>query len=76
MSPFRGTNPSVEASEPGMVHHTFDQDPENPHCYTWSEVYKNDAAFLAHLANPPVAEYLKSLFDIDNLTSCTNLLSK
>ena len=53
------TDAAVEASEPGMLHHTFDQDPENPLCFTWSEVYKNDEAFLAHLANPPVGEYLE-----------------
>ena len=52
------TDSAVEASEPGMLHHTFDQDPENPLCFTWSEVYKNDDAFLTHLANPPVGEYL------------------
>ena len=49
---------AVEDSEPGMLHHTFDQDPENSTYFTWSEVYKNDAAFLAHLSNPPVGEYL------------------
>ena len=53
------TDAAVEASEPGMLHHTFDQDPGNPLCFTWSEVYKNDDAFLAHLANPPVEEYLQ-----------------
>ncbi len=53
------TDKAVEASEPGMLHHTFDQDPENPLCFTWSEVYQNDDAFLAHLANPPVGEYLE-----------------
>ena len=53
------TDAAVEASEPGMLHHTFDQDPENPLCFTWSEVYKNDDAFLAHLANPAVGDYLQ-----------------
>ena len=53
------TDAAVEASEPGMLHHTFDQDPENPLCFTWSEVYQNDDAFLAHLANPSVGEYLQ-----------------
>ncbi len=53
------TDAAVEASEPGMLHHTFDQDPGNTLCFTWSEVYKNDDAFLAHLANPPVEDYLK-----------------
>ena len=32
---------------------------ENPLCFVWSEVYKNDESFLAHLANPPVDEYLQ-----------------
>ena len=53
------TDAAVQASEPGMLHHTFDQDPENPLCFTWSEVYKNDGAFLEHLANPLVGEYLQ-----------------
>ena len=42
-----------------MLHHTFDQDPENQLCFVWSEVYKNDEAFIAHLANPAVGEYLQ-----------------
>lgn len=54
----KATDLAVHASEPGMLHHTFDQDPENSLCFTWSEVYKNDAAFLLHLSNPPVGEYL------------------
>ena len=49
------TDAAVEASEPGMLHHTFDQDSENPLCFTWSELYQNDDAFLAHLENPSVA---------------------
>ena len=53
------TDTAVEASEPGMLHHTFDQDPENPLRFVWSEVYKNDEAFIAHLANPAVGEYLQ-----------------
>ncbi len=53
------TDTAVEASEPGMLHHTFDQDPENPLRFVWSEVYKNDEAFISHLANPAVGEYLQ-----------------
>ena len=45
--------------EPGMLHHTFDQDPDDDTCFTWSEVYENDAAFVRHLSNPGVVEYLK-----------------
>ena len=53
------TDAAVEASELGMLHHTCDQDPDNPLCFTQSEVYKNDDAFLAHLTNSPVGEYLQ-----------------
>ena len=52
------TDAAVEASEPGMLHHTFDQDPSDPLTFVWSEVYANDAAFAAHLANPAVGTYL------------------
>ena len=53
------TDKAVEAAEPGMLHHTFDQDPENPLIFVWSEAYKNDEAFIAHLANPAIGEYLQ-----------------
>ena len=41
-----------------MLHHTFDKDPDTHLIFVWSEAYKNDDAFIAHLANPAVAEYL------------------
>ena len=50
------TDKAVEASEPGMLHHTFDQDSEDPLSFVWSEFFKNDDAFLAHLVNPPVGD--------------------
>ena len=50
------TDKAVEEFEPGMLHHTFDQDPENPLVFVWSEAYKNDEAFIAHLANPAIGE--------------------
>jgi len=53
------TDKAVEIAEPGMLHHTFDQDPEDPFCLVWSEAYKNDDAFVAHLANPAVGVYLQ-----------------
>ena len=28
--------------------------------FLWSEVFKNDDAFLAHLVNPPVGAYLEA----------------
>ena len=54
------TDKAVEASEPDMLHHTFDQDPEDPLSFVWSEFFKNDDAFLAHLVNPPVGDYLEA----------------
>ena len=58
------TDKAVEADEPGMLHHTFDQDPDDPLCFVWSEVYKNDNALLAHLCNPAVEVYLKAHADL------------
>lgn len=55
----RATDAAVQASEPGMLHHTFDQDPDDPQAFVWSELYANDAAFAAHVSNPPVQEYLQ-----------------
>ena len=55
----RMTDVAVQSSEPGMLHHTFDQDPEDPQAFVWSEVYANDEAFAAHVSNPPVQEYLQ-----------------
>ena len=52
------TDKAVKASELDMLHHTFDQDPDDPFRFVWSEVYKNDDALLAHLANPAVGAYL------------------
>ena len=54
------TDKAVEADEPGMLHHTFDQAPDDPLRFVWSEVYKNDDALLAHLANPAVGVYLET----------------
>ena len=31
------TDKAIEDSEPGMIQHTFDQEPENPLCLVWSE---------------------------------------
>ena len=49
---------AVEASEPGMLFHNFDSDPEAPLAFTWTEVYSNSKAFIKHDANPPVQEYV------------------
>ena len=44
-----------------MWQHTFDQVPDNPLCFIWSEAYKNDDTFLSYLTNPAVNKYLKEL---------------
>ena len=44
----------VRESEPGMLHHTWDLNPNDENEYVWSEVYANDAALMAHLVNPPL----------------------
>ena len=49
---------AVEASEPGMLFHNFDSDPEDPLAFTWTEVYSNSKAFIKHDANPPVQVYV------------------
>ena len=49
----------VENSEPGMLFHNFDADPFDPLSFTWTEVYKNDAALIAHINNPPVQGYVE-----------------
>ena len=49
----------VEKSEPGMLFHNFDADPSDPLSFTWTEVYKNDDALIAHINNPPVQRYVE-----------------
>ena len=50
---------AVNASEPNMLIHTFDQDPTDHLEFTWSEVYRNSEAMVHHLNNPPVQDYVK-----------------
>ena len=50
---------AVENSEPGMLFHNFDADPSDPLSFTWTEVYKNDDALMAHINNPPVQRYVE-----------------
>lgn len=49
---------AVKSSEPGMLLHTFDQDPGDPLGFVWTEVYENSAALIFHLENPPLQQYL------------------
>ena len=60
---------AVEASEPGMLLHTFDQDPSDPLGFVWTEVYANSAALIFHLENPPLQKYLADVSPLlDNFT--------
>ena len=49
---------AVQASEPGMLFHNFDADPNDSHKFVWSEVYRRSSDFLDHLDNPPVQDYV------------------
>ena len=37
----RASDAAVQASEPGMIHHNFDQDSDDPQAFVCSEVYAN-----------------------------------
>jgi len=47
-----------------MLLHNFDADPSDPHQFTWTELYRNDAALINHLNNPPVHEYIHKHLEI------------
>ena len=49
---------SVKNSEPDMLIHTFDQDPNDQNEFTWTEVYRNSRAMIKHINNPPVKSYV------------------
>jgi len=50
---------AVENTEEGMLLHTFDRDPNDPHKFVWTEVYRKSDDFLFHADNPPVLEYVE-----------------
>ena len=41
-----------------MLFHDFDADPDDPHKFVWTEVYRRSEDFLIHADNPPVLEYV------------------
>ena len=54
------TDKKVQELEAGMLHHTFDNDQsQGENYFCWSELYRNDKAFLDHLENPFVKTYLE-----------------
>ena len=50
---------AVHESEPGMLFHNFDKDPDDPLGFVWSEVYTDSDALIAHINNPPVQAYVE-----------------
>ncbi|MDB2654430.1 antibiotic biosynthesis monooxygenase [Luminiphilus sp.] len=65
----KAADEAVKASEPGMLLHTFDQDPSDPLGFVWTEVYANSAALIFHLENPPLQKYLADVSPLlDNFT--------
>ena len=50
---------AVHESEPGMLFHNFDKDPDEPLGFVWSEVYTDSEALIAHINNPPVQAYVE-----------------
>ena len=50
---------AVVKTEEGMLLHTFDRDPDDPHKFVWTEVYRKSEDFLFHADNPPVLEYVE-----------------
>ena len=55
---------AVEKTEPGMLFHNFDADPTDELKFTWTEIYKNDAALIFHIKNPPVGKYVEKHFEL------------
>ena len=58
------TDKVVQDTEPDMLFHNFDSDPSTSHKFTWTELYRNDAALLNHLNNPPVQDYVQKHMEI------------
>ena len=52
---------AVKASEPGMLLHTFDRDPDDALGFVWTEVYANSQALEFHLQNPDLIKYLEEV---------------
>ena len=50
---------AVQETEPGMLFHNFDKDPDDPLGFVWSEVYTDSEALIAHINNPPVQAYVE-----------------
>jgi len=50
---------AVNKTEPGMLFHNFDADPDDENKFVWTEVYRKSEDFLFHADNPPVQSYVE-----------------
>ena len=57
---------AVEKSEPGMLFHSFDADPDDDHKFVWTEIFRSSDDFIAHIENPPVQDYVEKHGEIAN----------
>ena len=48
----------VQKTEPGMLFHNFDADPDNALGFNWTEVYSNSEALVIHLTADYALEYV------------------
>ncbi len=49
---------AVQRIEPGMLFHKFDANRDDLLAFTWTEVYENSSAFIAHASNRPALNYV------------------
>ncbi len=54
------TDKALETAAPGILNFAFDQNPDNPLIFEWSEAYKYDNVFVAHFSNLAVGENLQA----------------
>ena len=66
---------AVEKSEPGMLFHSFDADPDDDHKFVWTEIFRSSDDFIAHIENPPVQDYVEKHGEIANELSIEVYLS-
>ena len=59
----------VEQSEPGMLLHTFDRDPNESPGFVWTEVCASSRVFKYHLQNPDLNAYLEAAGEITDAFS-------
>ena len=51
-------------TEVNMLHHTFNQDPDEATKFSYVHVYPNDEALVAHLTNPEAGKYIEANGDV------------